>query len=192
LWKHGEATYSEDSYLELPFSFGNHIFSVADDQPVDTAYSEQAFEGTAYLTMDGRPLTEPARALVRRGRADLGRYHLWIDAWRFVDASGDSTLWFARRLQPAERATPQYEVLTLAVGHTVERRVYAGWQLGRNYPLFRSTQFLRTGILEGVPLSLLDALYFWPILLIFPFGTLVLGCFLLRPGHRRDPKQVAA
>ena len=192
LWERGLAAYSESSYLELPFAFENHQFAISDNQPIDTAYSEQAFEGAAYITMDGKALTEPARALVRRGRADLGRYHLWIDAWRFVDTAGDSTLWLARRLQSSPGSTVRYEVLTLGAGHPVDRHVYQGWQLGRSYPLFRSTQFLRTGILDGVPLSMLDALYFWPILLVFPFGSLVLGCMLLRPRRSRRPEQVAA
>ena len=184
LWETGREAYSEDSYLELPFSFAGHTFRVADDQPIDTAYSEEEFEGTAYLVMDGHALTEPARALVRRGRSDLGRYHLWIDAWKFINESGDSSLWLTRRLQQAQDATPAYEVITLAAGASPERHVYAGWQLGGSYPLFRATKFLRTGVMEGVPLSMLSALYFWPILLVFPLGSFVLGTVLLWRGRR--------
>jgi hypothetical protein len=191
LWENGARAYSEDFYLDLPFSFANHTFSIADDQPIDTAYSEQEFEGSAYLLMDGRPLTAPSRALVRRGHSDLGRYHLWIDAWKFVGASGDSALWLVRRLQQVESATPRYEVITLAGSGAPDRHVYAGWQLGRSYPLFRATQFLRTGVLEGMPLSMLDALIFWPILLIFPFGSFVLGSVLLWQGCRRMSERVA-
>ena len=146
------------------------------------------------ILMDGRPLGTPTRALVRRGRRDLGRYHLWFDAWQFRDrASGKSTLWLVRRLQRHSGASPRYEVITVAEDGLHETRVLRGFELGGSYPLFRATQFVRDANLwSGVPLSVLDFVVLPPLLLFFPLGTLLLGLHWIRRGIQAAPGYVAA
>jgi hypothetical protein len=193
LWEAGRRDYAEDSFLERPFTFAGHTFTVEDDQPTDSTYSEIAYEGRIRLLMDGRPLGPPSRALVRPGRHDLGRYHLWFDAWHFKErASGRTTLWLTRRLQPDSAASPRFEVITLAENGAPSRRLLSTWQLGASYPLFRSTQFVRDGTSAAIPLSMLEAAIFPPILLVFPIGTFVLGLYLIRRGLREGSDRVAA
>jgi hypothetical protein len=193
LWEGGRRDYVEVSFLEQPFTFAGHTFTVEDDQPTDSSDSEAQYEGTARLLMDGKPLGAPSRALVRRGRRDLGRYHLWFDAWQFRErAGGRNTLWLARRLQPDSTIGPRFEVITVAEDGAQRTRLLSTWQLGTTYPLFRATQFIRDGTSAAIPLSMLDASIFPPTLLVFPIGTLALGVYLIRHGRRGDSDRVAA
>jgi hypothetical protein len=193
LWERGERRFSEESFLKLPIQFQERTFDIRDDQPTDSTYSEEEYEGTVELVMDGKPIGPRSRAMVRRGRKDIGRYHLWIDAWLFKDRqSGRTSLWLVRRLEVQPGASARYEVTTVADSGSVQTQVLRGWDLGASYPLFRSTQFIRSGLLSGVSLSMLDAFYFWPILSVFPVGSLVLGVWLVRRSRSSMVSRVAA
>jgi hypothetical protein len=183
LWESGRAAYEEDSLLALPIIFGGHSFNIKDNQPGDSTYSEAESEGSVQWLRDGAPFQSPSRALVRRGRSDISRYHTWLDAWKFRDrATGRTTLWLVRRLQPIGSRSPRFEVIAVEQDGATHIEHLRGWALGRDFPTFRATQFIREGILSGVPLSMLDAFIFPPILLVFPLGSLTLGWMLLRRG----------
>jgi hypothetical protein len=193
LWERGAREYEERFVSELPFAFAGHTFSVADDQPTDSVSSQEGSPGTIRVLMDGVPLGSPSRAVVRRGLTDIGRYHLWFDAWQFRERqSGRSTLWLSRRLQPDPGAGPTFEVITIQENGKRSARVLRGWQLGRDYPLFRSTQFIRDGNSTAFPLSMLDALAAPPLLLVCPVGTLILGLYLAWRMRRRATSRLAA
>jgi hypothetical protein len=193
LWELGSRRYAEESPQARAFAFAGHTFGVADDQPLDNTRSQAAFEGRIQPLMDGRPLGPPSRALVRRGLADLGRYHLWYDAWLFRErASGRTTLWLARRLQPTDASGPRFEVVTVDPGGRVQRRVLRPWRLGTEYRLFRATQFVREGTWTVMPLSLDAVIGFVPLfLLVFPLGTAVVGVRLIRGGRRVRLREAA-
>jgi hypothetical protein len=141
--------------------------------------------------MDGRDLGEPSQASVRRGRRDLGRYHTWVDAWRLRDRTTNrTTLWLVRRIHPLSERQTRYEVTTVEQDGTHHTSTLRTWQLGANYPLFRSTQFIRDG--SAIPLSMLGAVIFPPLLIVFPLGTLVLGIILLRRTSRARAIDAAA
>jgi hypothetical protein len=190
LWERGSHQYEELSILERPFRFAGDSFTIADTHPYsppgEGAYtSEAAVPGTIQILKNQSPLGPPSLAEVRPGRNDLGRYHLWFDAWVFRDRqSGDSALWMARRIE-ADGSGPRYEVITVTDDGIVTRRLLWTHQLGRSYPVFRSTQFLRGSSFFVVPLSALDFFIFPLFLFIFPIGTLIIGLLLSRGGKRR-------
>jgi hypothetical protein len=201
VWGIGEY-YEEDSFHALPISFAGHTFDVRDDQPRDTSYSEEESDGSVQWVRDGKPLAPPSYARVRRGRSDTGRYHLWLGASTFRErASGNTSLWLTRRLQSKDGERPLFEVITVEHDGGMRIQYLHSWQLGRSFPLFRSTQFVRSArattfpaaTIEGFavspfPLSMLEGIAIWPILLVFPIGSLVLALHLLRGHHRRpDP-----
>jgi hypothetical protein len=189
LWETGQRTYDEDSFLALPIVFGGHSFDIRDDQPRDTAYSEDEYEGSVQWMRDGAPYESPSRARIRPGRNDIGRYHLWLDAWRFYErATGRTSLWLVRRLQPGNTGRPQFEVITVEQDGSTRLQRLRTWELGRSFPLFRATQFVRDGTSSAIPLSMLEAFIFPPILLVFPVGSLALGLILLRRGYRRSER----
>ncbi len=198
LWERGASTFQEQGFDTQPIEFNGHRVTVSDDQPTDSVHSETEYEGAIQLTMDGSPLGQPSRAGVRRGRSrpgDLGRYHGWFDAWQFRDrASGALTLWLVRRIQATDRARPQFEIITIDDDGHRQVRLLRGYQLGVSYPLFRSTQFVRDASpLSGVPLSVLDFVIAPVFLLIFPFGSLVLGGWMIvRSERKRDVGALAA
>lgn len=177
----GEWLYSEASILDHPFRFAGRTFAVADDQPTAAVNDEVGHEGIVQILMEGKPLGEPSRALVRRGRTDLGRYHLWFDAWIFQErATGRRALWIARRIQVRDDVRPAFEVVTVQEDGSVATRRYRTYELGADYRLFRTTQFVRDGTSSAIPLSMLEAVYFWPLLLFYPIGSLALGVILIR------------
>jgi hypothetical protein len=190
LWERGASTFQEQGFDTQPIEFNGHLVTVYDDQPIDSLHSEIEHEGAIQITMDGSPLGKPSRAGVRRGRnrpGDLGRYHGWFDAWQFRDrASGVSTLWLVRRIQATDHARPQFEIITIGEDDHRQVRLLRGYQLGASYPLFRSTQFVRDASpLSGVPLSVLDFVIAPVFLLIFPFGSLALGGWMIVRSARK-------
>ena len=175
-----------DLPLALPIRFAGHRIDVADDQPTDSLSSERAVEGRIQLYLDGQPLGGPSRALVRPGRRDLGRYHMWLQATPFHDrTSGEDVLFLARRIQPSDAGGARFEVNRLDESGAVTTEMLRGWSLGSRYAVWRATQFLRANEWEAFPLSMLDAVAFPLFLLIYPMGTLFLGIVLVRSGRRR-------
>jgi hypothetical protein len=189
----GDRAYTEELRQERPLAFAGHTITVADDQPVDGTRSQADHDGWIQPLMDGKPLGPPSRARVRRGLADLGRYHLWFDAWVFRDrATGRASLWLARRLQPTDASDPRFEVVTVAPDGARERRVLRAWRLGTDYRLFRATQFVREGAWSAMPLSLGATFGVFPVLLLaFPIGTFFAGVLLMRRGSSARPGRVA-
>lgn len=192
LFEAGYRRYEEQSLLERPFVFAGRSFTLEDDHPYiprePGGYtSEAGYPGTIRVLMDGVPLTAPAHAIVRPGRDDLGRYHLWFDAWVFRDRhTGDRTLWMAQRIQENGAHLPEFEVITMNEAGALERQRLRWYQLGRDYLVFRATQFVSDGSFFRMPLSMTEAVIFPPFLLVFPFGTLALGLLLLRMERRRS------
>lgn len=189
LWERGRAQFADESVSARPISFAGRTWSVTDNQPFTPGAGYTEFEGAIQPTVDGRPLGMPSRAKVRRGLADLGRYHRWYDAWLFRErGSGQRTLWLARRLQAMESDAPRFELVTISEAGEWHTQVLRSWQLCRDYPTFRATQFVREGTSWPFPLALDGVIGFFPILLlIFPLGTLVLGVFLLARRGKAQP-----
>lgn len=180
LWEGGQSRYDERFITQRRFRFAGQSFEVVDEHPYAPRSGEAEVPGTIRLLANGSMIGAPSRAEVRPGHDDLGRYHLWFDARIFRDRrSGDSTLWMARRIG-ADGSSPRFEVTTIRADGARTRRLFRTHQLGRSYPLFRTTQFLRGSSFWVVPLSVLDFGIFPPFLLVFPIGTLVFGIILLR------------
>jgi hypothetical protein len=192
-WTPDARLVERDRPQELPIRFAGHRVDVRDDQPTDSIHSERAVEGHIQLFLDGRAIGAPTRALVRPGRRDLGRYHTWLEAVPFRDrTSGKEFLFLARRLEPRDGQGVRFEVNQIDESGAVTTRVLRGSSLGRYYPVWRTTQFLRANEWEAFPLSMLDAVIFWPILVVYPFGTLLVGIVLVWRARRRDREVVSA
>ena len=89
--------------------------------------------------------------------------------------------------QPVSGSSPRFEVITVEENGTTRVERLRAWQLSRSFPLFRATQFVRSGS-SAMPLSVLDGLVFPPLLLAFPFGTLILGLVMLLRGGLASPR----
>lgn len=182
LWRIGAETYEDRTpFSEYPFTFAGHEFSVVDDQPVDSSRSRQTQPGRIQLTMDGRPLGKPSTAMLRAGGPGIDRYYGWVDAWRFTTReTGENMMLLVRRLAPVDDHGTRYEIHRVGADGRITTAELRGWQLARDYPVYRATQFVRPHAWVAAPLSMIDAAAFPPLLLIFPLGTLVLGGVLLR------------
>lgn len=181
LLRESMSVYVETNLEERTFSFGRHTVVLSDDQPNDTLRSEHEWPGTLRIQIDGQPIGSPSFAGIRRSRTDRGRYHSWLDAWTFREVdTGRLNLWLTRRLQPPGTRLPRFEVTVLDTTGTPQTRTYRAYQLGTSFPLYRSTEFLRWG--ESVfPLSMLEWIAFPIGLLVFPFGTFLVGGCLAFP-----------
>lgn len=204
MWDHVSAGYTERSILENPLSAVGHEVAVRDDLPADGLRPgddrEKSRLGRATVLVDGQIAGATALAEIRPARTDLGRYHLWINAWAFVPAgTADTMVLLARRLRPDSLHPERYELIMLRRG-SVERRVLMMGQLTESWPAFRGTQLVRSALdtdrplpisilhallRQPFPLSVLEGAAFPPLLLLFPLGPLVLGALMLRAAHRR-------
>jgi hypothetical protein len=189
LWEIAGRRYTEHSVQDLPITFAGQAIEIRDNLARTATGSQAASEGKIEVRLNGRLQGVASRAAIRMGLGDIGRYHGWLDAWIFVArANGDSTLWITRRLQAADSDPARFELVVVHANGTVETRTVRGWQLGFDYPSFRSTQFVRSGAWEALPLDVSDLAGLFPILLlIFPLGTLFTGIFLLRRPQLRAP-----
>ena len=185
LWDSGQRRYTERLVAERDLVFGKHRVSVTDSLPTDSLHSQDAVPGSLRLTVDGVEIGKPTHAAIRRSLSDNGRYHLWFSAWVFRERErGDSSLWLARRIQPDADTGFRFEVTVLGADGTVRTRWLRAWQLGWEYRMFRSTQYLREGTWTTMPLTLSGLLGFFPLaLLVFPIGTFVAGTILWRRGR---------
>ncbi len=197
LFEAGHRRYEEQSLLERPFKFAGHSFTLEDDHtyiPRESGgyTSEAGYPGTIRVLMNGAPLTTPAHAIVRPRRDDLGRYHLWFDAWVFRDRyTGERALWMTQRIQENGARFPEFEVIIVGEDGAIQTQRLRWYQLGRNYLVFRSTQFISDGSFFRMPLSMTEAAIFPPFLLLFPLGTLTLGLLLLRRDAARGTSPLA-
>ena len=181
LWEVGQRRFDETHIAARSWHFAGHRFDITDDQRVDTGYSQSAVDGQIQPTMDGTRLGTPSRAQVRRAAPGLGRYHGWYDAWIFRSSDGrDSTQYLARRIQPLDADNPQFEITIVDPMGAQRVKRAAAWQLGWDYRVYRSTQFLRNSEWEVMPLALDPLIFFPALLLFFPVGTTIVGILLLR------------
>lgn len=189
LWEVAGHRYAEHSVQDLPITFAVETIEISDNLARAASGSQDESEGELQIRLSGRPQGVPTRAAVRMGLTDIGRYHGWLDAWVFVRRSdNDSSLWVTRRLQTAAADPARFELLIVHSNGAAETRTVRGWQLGFDYPSYRSTQFVRSSEWEVLPLDVSEVAGFFPILLlIFPVGTLVVGIVLLRKARIRAP-----
>ena len=187
LWETGVRRYTEHDVQNLPITFAGQRIEIQDDRPHTATGSQSESSGRVAIRLNGRLQSAASHAAIRTGLDNLGRYHGWLDAWIFVArAGGDSTLWIARRLQETESASPRFRLLIVHASGAVETRTVRGWQLGFDYPSYRSTQFVRSGEWEVLPFDVSDAAGIFPILLlVFPVGSLIAGVFLLKSSRLR-------
>ena len=188
----GERAFEERPVSETTFNFAGRSVSIVDDQPVDTGYSEIATQGLIDARIDGKSIAVPVRAEIRRHHRDSGRYYGWYQAWIFRSRStNDSALYLARRVQSSQEDSPEFEITVVDRSGKADRRVLRAWELGWDYRVFRSTQLIRQGTWNVMPLTLSSVIGIFPLfLLIFPVGTTVLGILLMK--HKREFKPIAA
>ena len=182
LFTRGEHLFEERTIRDRTFSFAGRRISIDDDQPVDSGYSEVATDGLINVRIDGTTIGVSSRAGIRRHHNHLGRYHGWYDASIFRRRSdNDSALFLVKRVQPGEQDTPRFEITIVDGSGQFNRRILRAWQLGWDYRVFRSTQFIRQGTWTVMPFTLSSIIGVFPVFLIFfPIGTALLGIFLVR------------
>ena len=182
LWEYGYRRFDESSVQNQSFTFGNRRFLVTDNQPIHPVYSQEATDGLLQPVVDGKPLGPPSRAEVRSALRDLGRYHTWYDAWVFHDRrTGDSALYLTRRLQQRTSDVAAFEITVVDATGKIETRTVRAWQLGWDYRIFRSTQFIRQREWTVMPLAMGDWIVALPVIaIIFPIGTMAVGRALWR------------
>jgi hypothetical protein len=105
----------------------------------------------------------------------------WFSLVRFTDrATGDSTVWFARRLQPADSVRPRFEIIRIDARGRYEVETRDRDELRSEYRVARVTQFLAEDAPSGFPFSMIQFLFFPVLLLLHPIGTVLLGVRLVR------------
>jgi hypothetical protein len=123
--------------------------------------------------------------MVRPGLNDMGRYHLWIDAWTFTDRrSGDTALFLGRRLEPAAKGN-SYEIIRIGADGTYTVRHLSRSQRAESYPIFRTVQFLSDHSESVYNFSLTNV---WPSIVVpilYPWISSLIGMVLLMVGIRR-------
>lgn len=167
-WAAGDRRYQESVVLDNPVQFAGRTLEVQDDLPfkqVAVEYREDRQFSYASVRLDGAELLSRHRIEVRPGRdkGDLGRYHLWIDAGRFLDRStGKDELWIARRVEP-DTGSAFYEVVVISGAGEVTVDTVRSEHRATSYPLYRSLQFLLPANLSVYKYSFFSV---WPNLLI--------------------------
>jgi hypothetical protein len=184
-WRAGQARFQEEQLLDQPLRFAGHTITIEDPLPRGGPPSEKAERGEVRVLLDGHEVLPAQPVMVRPGQRDLGRYHLWIDAWIFTDRrTGTSFLQVGRRRSGVAGAGRAYDFLRVDANgsHAVRRLSHA--QRAESFPTWRTIQFLNDGT---------DSVYFfsltntWPTVfvpLFYPQTTLVIGIALLVIGWR--------
>lgn len=182
-----------DRYVEiplrgLPIKFADHRLEVLDSSPRSSVRSYAEVAGATKVLLDGNELLVWRPAMVRPGLKGLGRYHGWIKATLVVDrASGDSSVYFGRRLKFSAEEPRSYDLVVLRQdGSFAVRRLDHG-DRGESYPVYRVVQFLNPSAPTVYRFSLTRVLelgmYILPLLLIVPIGypllSFLVGVFML-------------
>jgi hypothetical protein len=178
-------------YVETPvhdrmWHFGGHDFAVVDSFPtVDHPHRETGRKGSLQLLIDGAALDSPSPAVLREARTDLGRYVGYFHASVFEErATGHKTLWMARAIVD-DPADPWFQVFEVN-----EDLVHEDENLGlrvvkrSDHPSADSRERRVLQLVGGppppsFPLSVLGFALFWPLLLVYPAGTLLAGLYLI-------------
>ena len=183
----GGRRYTERSVQDSSLTFAGRTIEIRDNVPHTETGSQRETDGELQIRIDGKPLDMMSHARVRVGLTDLGRYHGWLDAWVFITRrTNDSSLWVARRIQTAAKGGTHFELDIIHSNGDVKTRMVRGWQLGFDYRSFRSTQFVRSGEWEVLPLDVGDLAGLFPVaLLLFPIGTFVAGIALVHRSRHR-------
>jgi len=188
-WERGGRRYDERVITALPIRFGGHTLAIADSLP-HSDYSEDAHRGTAQILLDGKPLGEPQRAMIRPGRRDIGRYHGWIAASIFRDLrSGHETLWAGRRVESPGLQDQTFEIVRIDKSGAVSSSRVQYEQRADSYPQFRTIQSLSDSLPTVYAFSMANG---WPSLLVpilYPWAIFVLGLILLRAGWRESQRK---
>ena len=181
----GWRVYSVNDVSGRRFAFSGHQVVLEDDQPTDTLSREHEREtpGMLSIMIDGRAVGVPSRVGVRRARPNDGRYHSWFDARIFTSrASGDSSLWLARKI-PLGRGSANYELTELDSDGSIHTRMLSGWQLGLDFRASEVTGLLTWDSWWPFPLDVIGFVFFPLLFVIYPIGTFVAGSVLWGPGR---------
>ena len=142
--------------------------------PVSAADSASGFVKQERVMIDGQAVGQNIDLRMRN-------WPHWFDAVRFTDTTrGDSSLWLARRLQPADSVQPLFEIVTIDADGAIKVELRNEHQLRTEYRVARVTQFIGEDAPSGFPLSTLGFLQFPILLLIHPLLTVVIASSLLR------------
>lgn len=181
-WRAGDERFQEEALLELPLRFAGHTITIEDPLPRGGPPSEAEERSFARILLDGQEILPAKPAMVRPGRSDLGRYHLWIDAWIFTDRrTGSRSLYLGRRLSVNAGVRP-YDLLRVSADGSYALRRLSFADRAESYPIWRTIQFLNDGTETVYPFSVRNI---WPTLLVpvfYPNTTLVLGVVMLGVG----------
>jgi len=184
-WDRGQRRYEENPRQDLPLHFAGRVVTLQDSLPETTPPSEQAQTGTVRIFVD-TALVFPARSvLVRPGRkkTDIGRYHLWLDAWVFVDRrTGDSIFMLGQRVGVPDVPPARYDILSIRSNGATAVEAIAPRDRARSFPVYRTIQFLN----DGAPsVYVFDLTQVWPTIFIpilFPVATGLVGFILVLIG----------
>jgi len=194
-WDRGQQRYDENSRQVLPLQFAGRVVTLQDSLPELTPPSEQEQPGTVRVFL-GTALVFPARSVrVRPGRkkTDIGRYHLWLDAWVFVDRrTGDSTFMLGQRVGLADAPPVRYDVLTIRSNGDTDVGTIAPGDRASSFPVYRTIQFLND---DAPSVYLFDLTQVWPTIFIpilFPVATGLVGLILVVSVLRRRRVDAAA
>ena len=182
-WRAGDERFHEESLQDLPLRFAGHAITIEDPLSRGGPPSEAEERSFARVLLDGQEILPMRPAIVRPGRSDIGRYHLWIDAWIFTDRrTGEKSLYLGRRLSAPALGVRPYDLLVVSADGSYRLRRLSFADRAESYPIWRTIQFLNDGTETVYPFSVSNI---WPTLLVpvfYPNTTLVLGAVMLGIG----------
>ena len=181
-WHRGQEDYTEQPLVHLPLAFAGHTLRIEDSMIELTNSSGTAQLGTVQVFLDDTRLFPPSLAEVRPGisKSDFGRYHLWMDAWVFVDRnSRDSVLMFGQRTGAPDQAATGYNIVTIRSDGRTQVEPIAPSNRARSFPVYRTIQFLNDEAPSVYPFDLTQV---WPnivVPILYPVVTGLLGFTLV-------------
>lgn len=186
--REGYGSYRKVVVAELPIEFEGRTIEVEDDLPfleVDPEHREDRRRGQVRVLLNGRELLRDHQAEIRPGREkdDLGRYHLWISAARFVARDeGDEAVWVARRVHEHASDDPLYELVVLTENGDLSVDTVYFQDRARSYATFRMLRSLHPRSVSAFRFSLFHVWPTWLVPIFFPWVTFLTGCLLLGLG----------
>ena len=175
-WERGAARFDEQVVTDNPIRFGGRAIQFRDSLGA-LPPSEAAFPGLVEILIDEQVVSKGQEAMIRPGRRDIGRYHLWITAGIFRDRrTGSEDLWLGRRIE-SKGSARAYEIIRINQAGRLSTDRVALRQRADSYPLYRTVQFLSDesptvywGSLGNVwPNIIVPVFYPW---IVFVFGLL--------------------